>query len=157
TAAMALGALRLPAQITHFRAATANIRDQHIEVGTRLAKLPEASRVLLGDAGAIPYVSGQGAVDALGLGGYRRVPFARAAVYGEAATIELIERLPPSERPTHLALYPNWFGALTSRFGTELDHVTIEGNVICGGPTKGIYRADWSALEVPKARGTSIV
>jgi hypothetical protein len=113
--------------------------------------------VLLGDAGAIPYVSGRAAVDALGLGGYLRVPFARAAVHGEAATIELIERLPPSERPTHLALYPNWFGALTSRFGTELDHVTIEGNVICGGPTKGIYRADWSALEVSKTHGTSIV
>lgn len=149
-AALLLGARRLPAQVAHFRAATANIRDQQIEVGTRIAKLPEGSRVLLGDAGAIPYVSGRAAVDALGLGGYQRVPFARAAVHGEAATIELIERLAPSERPTHLALYPNWFGALTSRFGSELDHVTIEGNVICGGPTKGIYRADWSALDVPR-------
>lgn len=144
--AFGMGAAKVPGQVTHFRSATANIRDQHIEVGERVARLPADARILLGDAGAIPYVSGRPAVDALGLGGYRRVPFARAAVHGEAATVELIERLAPSERPTHLALYPNWFGALTSRFGIEIDRVTIEGNVICGGPTKGIYRADWSTL-----------
>lgn len=148
---IAIGAAKVPGQVRHFRAASANIRDQHVEVGERVARLPEGARVLLGDAGAIPYVSGRAAVDALGLGGYRRVPFARAAVHGEAATIELIERLDPADRPTHLALYPNWFGALTSRFGTEIDRVTIEDNVICGGPTKAIYRADWSALDAPRA------
>ncbi|MBX3217910.1 MAG: hypothetical protein KF850_38245 [Labilithrix sp.] len=155
--ALASGGARVPGQVRHFRAASANIRDQHVEVGERVARLPGGARVLLGDAGAIPYVSGRAAVDALGLGGYRRVPFARAAVHGEAATIELIERLDPADRPTHLALYPNWFGALTSRFGTEIDRVTIEDNVICGGSTKAIYRADWSSLEPSRAdrRATS--
>jgi hypothetical protein len=158
--ALALGAfvlvalMGLPrgiAQAKHFRAATANIRDQQIEVGERLAKM-DARIVLLGDAGAIPFVSRARAVDALGLGGYHSVPFAHAAVHGEAATIELLERLPPSERPTHLALYPSWFAATTSRFGTEIDRVTISGNVICGSPTKAIYRADWSALDTgPRA------
>ena len=143
---IAIGAPKIPGQVKHFRSASANIRDQHIEVGERIARLPADAKVLLGDAGAIPYVSGRTAVDALGLGGYRRVPFARAAVHGEAATIELIERLEPTERPTHFALYPNWFNTLTSRFGEEIDRVTIEGNVICGGATKAIYRADWSAL-----------
>lgn len=150
--AIAIAAPKVPGQVRHFRSASANIRDQHIEVGERIARLPEDARVLLGDAGAIPYVSGRTAVDALGLGGYRRIPFARAAVHGEAATIELIERLDPSERPTHFALYPNWFGALTSRFGVEIDRVTIEGNVICGSPTKAIYRADWSPLESARPR-----
>jgi hypothetical protein len=141
-----IGAAKIPGQVRHFRTASANIRDQHIEVAERLARLPEAARVLLGDAGAIPYVSGLGAVDALGLGGYRGVPFAHAAVHGEAATIELIERLDPAARPTHFALYANWFGALTSRFGKEIDRVTIDDNIICGSPTKVIYRADWSSL-----------
>jgi hypothetical protein len=154
-AAIAIATPKLPGQIRHFRSASANIRDQHIEVGERLALLPEGARVLLGDAGAIPYVSHLAAVDALGLGGYRGVPFARAAVHGEAATIELIERLEVQDRPTHLALYPNWFGALTSRFGVEIDRVTIQGNVICGSPTKAIYRADWSALDTPRARERS--
>lgn len=147
--AIATMAPKIPGQVRHFRSASANIRDQHIEVGERVARLPPDAKVLLGDAGAIPYVSGRAAVDALGLGGYRRFPFARAAVHGEAATVELIERLDPADRPTHFALYPNWFGALTSRFGIEIDRVTIDGNVICGSPTKAIYRADWSALDVP--------
>ena len=157
-ATLAIGAPKVPGQIRHFRSACANIRDQQIEVGERLARLPEDATILLGDAGAIPYVSGRAALDALGLGGYRSIPFARAAVHGEAATIELIERLHPSARPTHFALYPNWFGALTSRFGVEIDRVTIEGNVICGSPTKAIYRADWSTLgTAPSGRSSSVI
>lgn len=157
-ATVGLGATRFPAQLRYYRDAVANVRDQQVETGERLAKLtPDSARVLLGDAGAIPFVSGRSAIDALGLGGYRRMPFARAAVYGEAATVELIERLDPRERPTHLALYPNWFQTITARFGTEIDRVTISNNVICGGPVKGIYRADWSTLETSHARGANVV
>ena len=142
---------RIPPQVEHYVRAVANVRDQQVEVGTRLAKMPADALILVGDAGAIPYLSQRRAIDAMGLGGYNRMPFAQAAVYGEAATLELIERLDPAERPTHLALYPNWFGAITSRFGTEIDRVTIRDNLICGGPTKGIYVADWSALEGPSS------
>lgn len=137
---------RIPAQVSHFARSTENIRDQHIELAVRIAALPAGARVLVGDAGAIPFVSGRAAVDALGLGGYRGLPFARAAVHGEPATIELFEHLSPDERPTHLALYPNWFRATTSRFGIEIDRVTLAENVICGGPTKALYLADWSVL-----------
>jgi hypothetical protein len=69
-----------------------------------------------------------------------------AAVLGEAATIELIERLSPEDRPTYLALYPNWFGGITKTFGREIDRVSIVHNVICGGTTKAIYLADWASL-----------
>ena len=79
------------------------------------------------------------------------MPFARAAVNGEASTVELIERLEPAERPRYLALYPNWFGAITSRFGVELDRVTLTDNLICAGPTKVIYRADWARSTRPPA------
>jgi hypothetical protein len=157
-AAVVAHGLRLPAQVTHFRRAVANIRDQQIEIATRLrARAPAETRVLLGDAGAIPFVSGLGAIDALGLGGYRAMPFARAAVNGEAATVELLERLPLAERPQLLVLYPNWFGVLTSRFGVELERVTITDNLICAGPTKIIYRADWSALDAPHAPAEGVV
>jgi hypothetical protein len=146
-AAVAFALPRWPAQIAHFRAAARNIREQQVVVGRKLASVTEpGARILVGDAGAIPYTSGRGAIDALGLGGYRSYPFARAAPHGEAAIVELLEHLAPAERPTHLALYPNWFPGITSSFGRELDRVTIEGNVICGGPTKVIYAADWSAL-----------
>lgn len=144
---------RLPDQTLHFKRAVANIRDQQIVAAGRLAALDGPTRILVNDAGAIPYVSGRPAIDGLGLGGYRRLPFALAAVHGEAATLELLERLDPSDRPTHLAVYPHWFAAIASRFGTEIDRVTVSDNIICAGPTKVIYRADWSVLgRAPAAR-----
>jgi hypothetical protein len=138
---------RVASQITLFRDAASNVHDQQVEVGRRLAGImPADASVLVGDAGAIAYVSARHAIDALGLGGYRALPFVRAAVIGEAATVELIERLPPAERPAYMALYPNWFSAITSTFGREIGRVSIEHNVICGGLTKVIYAADWTAL-----------
>jgi hypothetical protein len=137
----------VPEQIDFFVNASKNIHDQQVEVGRRLAaRMPEGTSVLVGDAGAIPYVSGHAAVDALGLGGYANLPFARAAALGEGATVELIERIAPRDRPSFLALYPTWFGDITRLFGREVDHVSIEKNFICGGLTKGIYEADWSTL-----------
>ena len=148
--AIIVAGARIPVQVRHFARAAGNIRDQQIEVAVKLARTMEpGARVLLGDAGAIPFVSDRAALDALGLGGYHRMPFARAAVNGEASTVELIERLEPEERPAYLALYPNWFGVITSRFGVELERVTLTDNLICAGPTKVIYRADWSALDTP--------
>jgi hypothetical protein len=144
---VALAIPQIPAQIAFFRDASANVHGQQVEVGRRLAaRMAPGARVLVGDAGAIPYVADRGAIDALGLGGFGRLPFVLAATQGEAATIELIERLAPAERPAFLALYPNWFAQTTSTFGREIDRVTIDHNVICGGVTKGIYAADWSAL-----------
>jgi hypothetical protein len=153
-------AARIPAQMKHFRRAVGNIRDQQIEVAIKLQEHATSgafSSVLVGDAGVIPYVLDRPAIDALGLGGYHRMPFARAAVNGEAATLELLEHLPSAERPELLALYPNWFGVITSRFGVELERVTIADNVICAGATKIIYRADWSTLDVPRARDPEII
>lgn len=157
--AAALGsAARIPAQIAHYRRAAGNIRDQQIEVALRLGALMEpGTSVLLNDAGAIPYVLDRPALDALGLGGYRRMPFARAAVNGEASTVELIERLEPRERPRYFALYPNWFGQITARFGVEVERVTLQDNLICAGPTKVIYRAEWSALDVPHEQAPDII
>jgi hypothetical protein len=137
----------LPTQAKFFADASANVHDQQIEVGRRLAvRMPTGASVLVGDAGAIPYVSGRNAVDALGLGGYHGRPFARAGVAGEGATIELIERMPARERPGYMALYPNWFGGITTSFGHEVDRVSLTQNFVCGGITKVIYEADWSAL-----------
>ncbi len=140
-------AVGLRDQVEFFANASANVHDQQVEVGRRLAaRMPVGTSVLIGDAGAIPYLSTRHAIDALGLGGYHGRPFARAGLAGEGATVELIERMSPSERPRFMALYPNWFGGITSTFGREVDRVSIAKNFVCGGLTKGIYEADWSAL-----------
>jgi hypothetical protein len=46
-----------------------------------------------------------------------------------------------------MALYPSWWGALPLWFGTRVAEVPVRGNVICGGPSKVIYQADWTALD----------
>jgi hypothetical protein len=145
-ALIGLSGAKIPGQVRYFVDCCRNIRDQHVEVGLRLARLPDVRLVLLGDAGAIPYVSGVHAMDALGLGG-GHVRLVDAAVQGEASVIEEIEALDPGSRPSHLALYPNWFANLSTRFGQEIDRVTVANNVIGGGPTKVIYRARWNGLD----------
>lgn len=140
--------VRLPVERTRFAAASKNIAEQQVEVGLRLRALdPPVRRVLVGDAGAIPYFSETGAIDGLGLGGFHDLPFARASIHGVPAVIELIERLRPGERPDVLAIYDAWWPGLGERFGVPLFSVRIEGNVICADPEKKVYRADWSLLE----------
>ncbi len=139
-----------PVQIDHFARASANIAGQQVEVAARLAaRTPRPRRLLVGDAGAIPYLSGLPAIDGLGLGGYRDLPFARASVHGVPAVVELIERLPLDQRPDVLALYASWWPGLADVFGRRVDAVRIADNVICGDVEKVIYEADWSALAPP--------
>lgn len=136
-----------PRQIDHFARASGNIEQQQAEVARKLAALsPRPRRVLVGDAGAIPYLSGLSALDGLGLGGYHDLPFARASVHGIPAIVELIERMPASERPDVMAIYPGWFPELARSFGEQMFSVRIEDNVICAAPEKVVYAADWSTL-----------
>jgi hypothetical protein len=133
-------------QIWFFGRASRNIRDQHVVAGKVLAGL-KARRVLVGDAGALLYASDMPGLDLIGLGGYHDLPFARAGVHGLGASLELIERIAPDDRPDVMAIYPTWWGDLPVMFGKRLVSVPVVGNVICGGAEKVIYKADWSALD----------
>ena len=133
-------------QIWFFGRASRNIRDQHLVAGQVLAEIG-ARRVLVGDAGALMYASDRAGLDIIGLGGYHDLPFARAGVHGLGASLELLERLKPSERPDVMAIYPSWWGDLPTLFGERLTQVPVVGNVICGGAEKVIYRADWSTFD----------
>lgn len=134
-------------QIEHFARASANIEGQQATVGRRLAQqIPKPQRVFVGDAGAIPYLSGVPGIDGLGLGGYHDLPFARASVHGNPAVIELIERLPDADRPDVLAIYSSWWPELAASFGKESFSVHIDDNVICAANDKVVYAADWSLL-----------
>lgn len=134
---------RMRDQIWFFGRASRNIRDQHLVTGRVLAEL-KVKRVLVGDAGAILYASDVPGLDLIGLGGYHDLPFARAGVHGLGASLELVERIPPDQRPDVLAIYPSWWGDLPAIFGRRLVSIPVVGNVICGGAEKVIYRADWS-------------
>lgn len=129
-----------------FGRASRNIRDQHLTLGKYLAEL-KPRRVLVGDAGAILYESDRPGLDIIGLGGYHGLPFARAGVHGLPATLELIERIPPNDRPDVLAIFPTWWGVLPTWFTEDLlRRFPVEGNVICGGYEQNVYKADWHLL-----------
>ncbi len=68
-------------------------------------------------------------------------------MHGLGASLELIERMSPAERPDIMAIYPSWWGELPTQFGHFLAAVPVAGNVICGGAEKVLYRADWRALD----------
>ena len=81
--------------------------------------------------------------DSAGFGG---LPFARAKRLGIGAALEILEHVPPPERPDVLAIYPSWWDVLPLWFGERITEVPVHGNVICGGASKVIYRSDWSPL-----------
>ena len=136
-------------QIWFFARASRNIRDQQIVAGRMLKDLkePAPTRVLVGDAGAVVYAADVPGLDIIGLGGYRDYPFARATKYGLGSSIELIERMEEEDRPNYMAIYPSWWGDLPIVFGRYVTEAPVVGNVICGGPSKVIYRAEWGPLE----------
>ena len=143
-------------QVWFFGRASRNIFDQQLQVGHRLGHLlnPTPHRIAMGDAGAIPYAADMPGLDLIGLGGTDRLPFARAAVWGIGATIELIQRMQRDDRPDVLALYPGWWHELPLWFSDGIiDKATItaRGNVICGGPTKVAYHADFRSLDDAEA------
>jgi hypothetical protein len=139
---------RLNQQRWLFGRACRNIAEQQVRVGQMLqaGQFGPARRILMGDAGAIPYFSELAGVDAIGLGGTQGLPFAKAVNLGVGATVELIERIPPDERPDRLALYPSWWDLLPVWFGRPMEEVRIKGNVICGAANKVVYEADWHGL-----------
>jgi hypothetical protein len=146
----------LAGQLWFFGRASRNIFDQQLQVGHRLGHLlnPTPHRVAMGDAGAIPYAADLPGLDLIGLGGTYNLPFARAAGWGLGATVELIQRLPAQERPDVLAIYPGWWQDLPLWFSDgviENASATARGNVICGGPTKVVYHADFSSLDDAEA------
>jgi hypothetical protein len=135
-------------QSWYFGRASRNIDDQHVRLGRMLRGAAEPPpRVLVGDAGAIPYMSEGPTLDVIGLGGYKGLPFARATRAHVSAAVELIEHLPPAERPTLRAIYPSWWDELPLWFGKRIGEVYARGNVICGAPSKVLYAAHWAALD----------
>src|SRR5450432_3769859 len=140
---------RFREQIWFFGRASRNILDQHLTAGALIRQDPalQSKRVLVGDAGAIPYASDVPALDVIGLGGYHGLPFARATRINIAAAIELIERIPAAERPDLLAIYPGWWSDFPLWFGTRVAEVPVRGNVICGGASKVLYRPRWQPLD----------
>jgi hypothetical protein len=145
----ALQAERFRDQVWFFARASRNILEQHVRTGDYLRRVisPHPQRVLVSDAGAIPYMSDLPAFDLIGLGGYAGLPIAQASRLGVGAAVELIEHLPGRDRPDVLALYPGWWGDFVLWFGRPVTTFSVRGNVICGGANMVLYRPDFRSLD----------
>lgn len=138
---------RFESQVWFFGRASRNILEQHVRAGGALRETrPALHRILLSDAGALPYVADTAAFDLIGLGGYGHLPIARASRQGVGAAIELLEHVPISELPDVMALYPSWWGDFVLWFGSYVDEFPVRGNVICGGASMVIYAPRWAPI-----------
>jgi len=121
-----------------------DIRDQHVAAGRWIAaNLPPAARVALNDAGALAYFGGRRVLDLLGL--VSRGP-TEPTNEGVGALYEYLEALPPDARPTHFAVYPDWFQLGDAGiFGQTLHTAPLFRPSIAGSPLPlTISAADWS-------------
>jgi hypothetical protein len=145
----ALQAERFRDQVWFFARASRNILEQHVRTGDflRRALTPQPTRVLLSDAGAMPYASDLPGLDLIGLGGYAGLPIAEASRMGVGAALELIEHLPSRARPDVMALYPGWWGDFALWFGRPISRFPVRGNVICGGESMVVYQPDFRSLD----------
>lgn len=119
------------------------IRKQQVALG-RWARdaLPPDARIGVNDTGAIAYFSGRRVFDVVGLTTRGEARFWAA---GPGSRFEHYERLPPSERPTHFIVYPEWF-ALPALQGDWLTERRVPGATILGGETMVASVADWTSL-----------
>jgi hypothetical protein len=147
TALVVAQAPRFRDQVWFFGRASRNILEQHVRTGQFLRESkPPLQRVLISDAGAIPFVSDLPAIDLIGLGGYGHLPIAGASRQGVGAVVELLEHVPLRDLPDVMALYPGWWGDFVLWFGRRVHEFPVRGNVICGGSAKVIYAPKWSSL-----------
>ena len=78
------------------------IHDKQASAARAAAALPKGTRLLVCDAGAIPYLSGKWTLDIVGLTSPLGYNYFRNGV---GSRFEMFERLPKKKRPTHIAAY----------------------------------------------------
>ena len=124
------------------------IHKKQAAAGRAVRNLPRGSRLLVCDAGAIPFISGYRTFDIVGLTTPLRHNYFR---HGAGSRFELFERLPPNMRPTHVAAYdfclwPGSRGATMEKFhNLIIAPITDRGagtGHVAGDAYKGMRVAD---------------
>jgi hypothetical protein len=106
-------------------------------------RLPADAVVAINDAGVLRYLSGRRTVDLVGL---TTPGLARLWRMGPGSLIEELGRWPAGARPTHFAIFPNWFRLEEAGLLRPIHHVVLESVSIVDAE-EVLYTADWSALE----------
>ena len=107
------------------------------------ANEPAGAVVMANDVGAIGYYTRRPIFDLVGLVTRDEVT---AYIVGPGAVFERLERMRPGERPSCLAIYPEWLG-LDPLLGEWLfAPPEIPDRVVLGNGTAAIHRPDWNLL-----------
>jgi len=110
-------------------------------------RLPDNAVVAINDAGVLRYLSGRRTVDLIGL---TTPGLARVWRMGPGSLIEELERWPAGARPTHFAIFPNWFRLEEAGILRPIHQVMLESVSIVDAE-KVLYAVDWSALDASDA------
>jgi hypothetical protein len=144
-----LGAVLVGLLGTHVPGSVADVAEsaravtrQQVAVGRWIRQhLPEDARVGLNDTGAIAYFGRRRTFDVVGLTTRGE---ARYWAAGPGSRFEHYERLAAEERPTHFAVYREWFG-LEPLLGPVLTERTVHAAIL-GGATLSAHEARYEAL-----------
>jgi hypothetical protein len=120
-----------------------DLEKQVVTIGKYVRERIPDAHVMFHDAGAIAYYGDTRVFDMLGLVTNRH---ARVANSGPGARFEFLERMPPDQRPTHIAYYASWMGQ-SEFFGTLLLETPVAppfaSKRLIGGNNMSLYEADW--------------
>jgi hypothetical protein len=136
-------ASKLPWALDDLATSARAIDKQQVTLGVQARlELPADAVLGVNDTGAIAYFSERRTFDVVGLTTQSE---ARYWVAGAGSRYEHYETLPPSTRPTHFIVYPEWL-AMHVVLGERLFSATVHDQTILGGATKSAHVADWSVL-----------
>ncbi len=116
-------------------------------------RLPKDAMVAINDAGVLRYLGGRRTVDLIGL---TTPGMARLWRMGSGSLIEEMASWPSSLRPTHFAIFPNWFRLDDCGLLRPLHDVALESPSIVDAE-KRLYAADWSVFDKSEAPCSGVV
>lgn len=127
-----------------FGDAASEIRHQQVRAAEWIAStLPADATLMLNDVGAMAYIPRRRVFDCVGLVTNHQ---ARVFIEGPGAMFEKLERMPATERPTHLVVYPEWL-QLDPLLGRRLFEARVSGHLtVSGGRAAIAFEPDWHLL-----------
>jgi hypothetical protein len=117
-------------------------------------RLPADARVAINDAGILRYLSHRRTLDLVGL---TSPGMARIWRDGSGSLIEALETMPEAARPTHFAIFPNWFRLAESELLVPRHAVRLLTPSIVDAEMV-LYDVDWSVVRADDApcHGTAL-
>ena len=126
-----------------------NCRDlvhQHFKVAAWVAKnTPPGSRIMVNDAGAIPYLSGRYTHDVVGLASNAFYKLKKVIPFSDAPAWEALEALP--NKPHYTVAYPEWIPQMFRfRVFQSIQRFPLRNRTMVANETKVVWKMRWDLM-----------